>query len=79
MNKLEISWLTLVAGLVVQPLMAQPSPASLKWSRAPDSTNLILQISTQPGFFYTLQDSADLAKWASQESVYAEWSRRRTA
>jgi hypothetical protein len=61
----------LVIGLSNGLLRAQVPAPKLQVAPSSTSSNFILQISSQPGSFYTLQRSADLASWSSITTLFA--------
>ena len=65
-------WLAAVMTVWSQSSLAQLPAASLQLSPLPDGTNLGLRISTQPGFTYAIEQSADLAHWLWQGSLYSD-------
>src|SRR6516162_7743527 len=52
-------------------LHAQTPPPKLKVIASGADSNVIVQISSQSGFFYTVQRSADLANWFAITTLFA--------
>ena len=52
-------------------LHAQAPAPKLKVTASSAASNVTLQVSSQPGLFYTLQRSADLANWSFVTTIFA--------
>lgn len=64
-------WAGLVSAWSSCLLMAQAPAPTLQLDYVLGRTDRVFHISSQPGWFYTLQSSADLSNWASLTTLFA--------
>ena len=67
--------LAVVAGLWDVSIWAQPVAPSLQWIRPPDSNQIVLQLASQSGWYYTWQASGDLVNWNWLGALFANSER----
>ncbi len=62
----------LLLALAAAHVQGQPAQPWVNLQRLAGSSNLIFQLASQPGWFYTSQQSTDLASWGYAGNYYAD-------